>query len=138
MNRGDGMRSGTGGVSRDLRAATDVHTGLFIMEYGRTINNPLLQTAISVGEATIRHACDLCSSLTIHIDLDQSPDGRDALRVTLRSRDAFSGFRMAIRNYFDHTALRRVAQHAWQRRIPCGTLPAHAPAHRGAMQASMN
>ena len=80
------------------------------MEYGRNISNPLLRTAVSVGEATIRRACELCSSLTIHIDLDRAPDGRDAVRVTLRSRDAFSGFRMAIRNYFDDSALERVAQ----------------------------
>ncbi|HVX85068.1 MAG TPA: hypothetical protein VH253_09650 [Phycisphaerae bacterium] len=108
------------------------------MEYGRNINNPLLRTAISIGEATIRRACDLCSSLTIHIDLDHAPDGRDALRVTLRSRDAFSGFRMAIRNYFDDSALQRVAQHAWQRRVPCGTPLAHVTPFRGLMEPSLN
>ncbi|HVS70120.1 MAG TPA: hypothetical protein VHQ47_02580 [Phycisphaerae bacterium] len=108
------------------------------MEYGLNINNPLLRTAISIGEATIRRACDLCSSLTIHIELDRAPDGRDTIRVTLRSRDAFSGFRMAIRNYFDDSALERVAQHAWQRRVPCGTPGAPIAPFRGIMEASLN
>jgi hypothetical protein len=90
------------------------------MEYGSNISNPLLQTAVSVGESTIRHACDLCSTLTIHVEMEQAPDGRDSVKVTLRSHDAFTGFRMPFRKYFDHSTLRRVARHAWQRRIPCG------------------
>jgi hypothetical protein len=110
------------------------------MEYGMNISNPLLQTAVSVGESTIRHACDLCSTLRIHVEMEQAPDGREAVKITLRSQDAFSGFRMPFRKYFDHSALRRVARHAWQRRVPCGHHTPHLPAHwtRNPRYASMN
>jgi hypothetical protein len=91
------------------------------MEFGPSLNNPLLQAAVSVGETTIRHACDPARKLHIHVEMDQFPDGRDAIRVTLRSHDAFSGFCMVLRKYFDHHVLARVAGHAWQRRIPCGS-----------------
>ncbi|MGN6368937.1 MAG: hypothetical protein ACTHN5_11815 [Phycisphaerae bacterium] len=90
------------------------------MEFGPSLNNPLLQAAVSVGETTIRHACDSARKLHIHVEMEQFPDGRDAIRVTLRSHDAFGGFCMLLRNFFDHTLLNRVARHAWQRRIPCG------------------
>ena len=91
------------------------------MEFGPSLNNPLLQAAVSVGETTIRHACDPARTLHIHVEMDQFPDGGDAIRVTLRSPDAFGGFCMLLRNYFDRRVLSRVARHAWKRRIPCGS-----------------
>ena len=91
------------------------------MEFGPSLDNPLLQAAVSVGEITIRHACDPAPRLHIHVEMDQFPDGRDAIRVTLHSHDAFSGFCMLLRNFFDHHVLWRVAHHAWQRRVPCGS-----------------
>ena len=103
------------------------------MEFGSSINNPLLQAAVSVGENTIRHACDPIRKLHIHVEMEQFPDGRDAIRVTLRSHDAFGGFCMLLRKYFDRHVLLRVARHAWQRRVPCGSpsprlLPISIPA----------
>ena len=94
--------------------------GFEVMEFGENVSSPLLQTAMTVGEATIRQACGSSGSLSIHVELDQTPEGRDAVRVTLRSNEAFSGFRMILRTYFDRSALWRVARHAWQRRVPCG------------------
>jgi hypothetical protein len=91
------------------------------MEFGPTINNPLLQAAVSVGEKTIRTACEAARGLDIHVEMEQCPDGRDAIRVTLRSQDSFGAFCMVLRKYFDGHVLRRVARHAWQRRIPCGS-----------------
>ena len=90
------------------------------MEFGPTINNPLLQVAVSMGEATIRHACELSTGLAIHVEMEQFPDGRDAVRVTLRSADALAGFCMVFKKYFDRHVLWRVARRAWQRRVPCG------------------
>ena len=88
------------------------------MYYGNLLTNPLLRTAVSVGESTIRLACERCRDLSIHIDMDEAPDGRDAVKVTLRSPDALTRFRMPFRAYFNAAALRRAAQTAWQRRIP--------------------
>ncbi len=91
------------------------------MEFGPSLNNPLLQAAVTVGDTTIPHACDPNRKLHIHVEMEQFPDGRDAIRITLRSHDAFGGFCMLLRNFFDLHVLSRVAQHAWQRRIPCGS-----------------
>ena len=69
------------------------------MYYGNLLTNPLLRTAVSVGESTIRLACERCRDLSIHIDMDEAPDGRDAVQVTLRSPDALTRFRMPFRAY---------------------------------------
>lgn len=89
------------------------------MEFGTTITHPLLRVAVSLGEATIREACARSSELDIHVEMDRFPDGRDGIRVTLRTPGALSGFTMLFQKYLDHEALSRVARHAWQSRVPC-------------------
>jgi hypothetical protein len=90
------------------------------MEFGSTIDNPLLQAAVCIGEETIRQACELQDNLDIHVEMDRLADGRDAIWVTLRSADAFGGFRMVFAKYFDRKVLWRVARHAWRQRVSCG------------------
>jgi hypothetical protein len=91
------------------------------MEFGTSISHPLLRVVVGVGEATIRQACGRAPGLEIHVEMDQFQDGREGLRVTLRAPGALTGFSMLLRKYFDRDALWRVAQHAWLRRIPCGS-----------------
>jgi hypothetical protein len=89
------------------------------MEFGPTIDNPLLQIAITAGEATIRHACGSPEGLSIESDTLQFPDGRDAIQITLHAPGAVATFTMLLRNYFDRLVLWRVARHAWNHRLQC-------------------
>jgi hypothetical protein len=96
------------------------------MEFGTTITNPLLQVAVSAGEATIRHACGCEADLSIATEMLQFADGRDAIQVTLRAPGAATSFTMLLRNYFDRPVLWRVARRAWNRRLTCDeTQPRH-------------
>jgi len=90
------------------------------MDFGPTISHPLLRVVVSVGEATIRHACGATPGLRIHVEMDQFIDGREGVRVTLKAPGALGGFFILLRKYFDQEALARVAEHAWIRRVPCG------------------
>jgi hypothetical protein len=102
------------------------------MEFGESICNPLLRTAVGVGEATIRRACGQTHGLTIHVELDELLDGREGLRVTLHTPGSLSGFTLLLRKYFDYETLHRAAARAWTRRIPCGK------AYRAASMRHMN
>jgi hypothetical protein len=87
------------------------------MEFGSTITNPLLQIAVTAGEATIRHACGSPAGLNLESNTVQFADGRDAIQVTLRAPDAVATFTMLLRNYFDRAVLWRVARRAWNHRL---------------------
>jgi hypothetical protein len=89
------------------------------MDFGPSITNPLLQIAITAGEATIRHACGESAQLSLSCDTVLFPDGRDAIQVTLRTPDAVATFTMILRNYFDRAVLWRVARRAWNHRLHC-------------------
>ena len=96
------------------------------MEFGDGIRHPLLQTAIGVGEATIRQACGREPKLEILVDLERFKDGREAFRIILRGPESAAGFFMLMRNYFDSGALRRAAENAWLRRVRSDR-PARSP-----------
>ena len=85
------------------------------MIFGNTINNGLLQVAVSSGEATIRHACG-GTATDIHAELDQFGDGRDAIHIYVRGADWDTEFTLLLRNYFIRPVLWRVARRAWQKR----------------------
>jgi hypothetical protein len=89
------------------------------MEFGATITNPLLQVAVSAGEATIRRACGGEAGLSISVEMEQYADGRDAILVWVKSGDSVARFSMLLRNYFDQKVLSRVARRGWQQRVRC-------------------
>ena len=103
------------------------------MEFGDGIRHPLLQTAIGVGEATIRQACGREPNLEIVVDLARFEDGREAFRIILRGPESAAGFFLLMRNYFDSGALRRAAENAWLRRVRSGET-----AHSSSFDASSN
>jgi hypothetical protein len=89
------------------------------MDFGSTITNPLLQVAVSAGEATIRHACGSAERLALAVEMTQFADGRDGIQVTMRTSEAVAAFTMLLRNYFDRPVLWRVARRAWNHRLKC-------------------
>lgn len=92
-----------------------------MMCFDQTLTNPLLQIAVGIGEATIRHACDGGDGVRIWVSLGQFPDGRDAIHVRLERAGgggrgvAHARFQMVLRNYFDKAVLWRVARRAYLR-----------------------
>src|SRR4051794_33308375 len=73
--------------------------GTGMMEFGPSIDNPILQLAVSMGESSIRNACEMAENLTLHAEMENSPDGADCVRVTIRSHDAIAGFCMLLKKY---------------------------------------